>query len=189
MNASLIAVRLVLLSALISGCSLPGIIIPRDPLTPEEHLNLGVTYEKHGEADAALREYETASRELPLAYLYMGNAFFQKNDLKRAEKAYRKAIEKTGDPRAYNNLAWLYYNSNQKLDEAEVLAKKAVELSPGSQDFLDTLEKVLSKRRGIQEEKKTTRPPAASRLNDVLGAQCTLLGSYHDDRIKTPLVV
>jgi tetratricopeptide (TPR) repeat protein len=152
LNASLVAVLLILLTSVISGCSLPGIIIPRDPLTPEEHLNLGVTYERQGETDAALREYETASRELPLAYLYMGNAFFQKNDLKQAEKAYKKAIAKTADPRAYNNLAWLYYSSNQKLDQAEVLARKAVELSPGSQDFLDTLEKILSKRQSVEEK-------------------------------------
>jgi tetratricopeptide (TPR) repeat protein len=148
LSDSLIAVALILLAVVISGCSLPGLVIPRDPLTAEEHLNLGVAYEKQGETDAALREYETASRELPLAYLYIGNASFQKNDLKQAEKAYKRAITKTADPRAYNNLAWLYYSSNQKLDQAEALARKAVELSPGSQDFLDTLEKVLGKRQG-----------------------------------------
>lgn len=148
LDASLIAVYLMLIAAVISGCSLPGIVMFNDPLTPEEHMNLGVSYEKQGETDAALREYKTASRELPLAYLYIGNAYFQKNDLKQAEKAYKKAIEKTDDPRAYNNLAWLYYSSDQKLDQAEVLARKAVELSPESPDFLDTLEKILSRRQG-----------------------------------------
>lgn len=155
LDASLIAVRLMLLTAVISGCSLPGIVMFNDPLTPEEHMNLGVSYEKQGETDAALREYETASRELPLAYLYIGNAYFQKNDLKQAEKAYKKAIEKTDDPRAYNNLAWLYYSSDQKLDQAEVLARKAVELSPESPDFLDTLEKILKQATG---DTPATRP-------------------------------
>ena len=142
------AVSLMLLAATLSGCSLPGLVIPRDPLTPEEHLNLGVAYEKQGEIDAALREYQTASRDLPVAYLYVGNALFQKNELKQAEKAYRKAIAKTGDPRAYNNLAWLYYSSNQKLDQAENLARKAVELSPDSREFADTLEKVVGRQKG-----------------------------------------
>jgi tetratricopeptide (TPR) repeat protein len=147
----IVSVNLVLLFflAFTYGCSLPGLVIPRDPLTPEEHLNLGVAYEKQGELDEALREYKVASRELPLAYLYMGNCFFQKNDLKLAEKNYRKAIEKTADPRAYNNLAWLYYSSDQKLDQAEALAGKAVELSPESKEFLDTLKKVVGKRQGV----------------------------------------
>jgi tetratricopeptide (TPR) repeat protein len=158
-KASLVAGTLVVVAAIISGCGLPGLVIPRDPLTSEEHLNLGVAYEKQGELDAALREYESASRDQPLAYLYIGNAFFQKGDLKEAEKAYGKAIAKTGDPRAYNNLAWLYYSSNQKLDQAEALARKAVDLSPGSQDFLDTLEKLLSKRQSIQKEKTGGRTP------------------------------
>ena len=149
-NRVLIAFLVVVCLTTITACSLPGLVIPRDPLTAEEHLNLGVAYEKQGELDAALREYETASRELPLAYLHIGNTLFQKNDLKKAEKAYRKAIAKTGDPRAYNNLAWLYYSSNQKLDQAEGLARKAVEISPGSQEFQDTLEKVLIRRRSPQ---------------------------------------
>ena len=155
LDASLIAVCLMLLTAVISGCSLPGIVMFNDPLSPEEHMNLGVSYEKQGETDAALREYKTASRELPLAYLYIGNAYFQKNDLKQAEKAYKKAIEKTDDPHAYNNLAWLYYSSDQKLDQAGALARKAVELSPGSQDFLDTLEKILKQATG---DASATRP-------------------------------
>ena len=151
LDAPLITVCLMLLTAVISGCSLPGIVRFNDPLTPEEHMNLGVSYEKQGETDAALREYKTASRDLPLAQLYIGNAYFQKNDLKEAEKAYRKAIEKTEDPRAYNNLAWLYYSSDQKLKQAEDLAGKAVELSPESPVFRDTLEKILSRRQRVHQ--------------------------------------
>ncbi|MEK7788951.1 MAG: tetratricopeptide repeat protein, partial [Planctomycetota bacterium] len=75
--------------SLLTSCALPKIIILDDPLSPEEHINLGVAYEKQGEIDNALKEYRLASKKLPLAYLYMGNIYFQKNDFDEAESAYR----------------------------------------------------------------------------------------------------
>lgn len=132
-----------------SGCSFPRLIILKDPLTPEEHVNLGVTYEKQGDFDQAIREYEFAAQKLPRAYLYLGNAYFQKKDWKRAEKAYRRAIQK--DPNhadAFNNLAWLYYTRKENLDEAERLAQKALDLDPAKQDtYRDTLEKIREMKR------------------------------------------
>src|SRR4030065_2530776 len=97
------AIGLIMLAMTLS-CSLPKIIVLQDPLTPEEHVNLGVSYENKGELDAALKEYETASKQLPIAHLYMGNIYFQKNDFKNAESSYEKAVKKTQDSRAYNNL-------------------------------------------------------------------------------------
>lgn len=128
----------------LSGCALPRIIVLEDPLTPEEHLNLGVTYEKKGEFDIAIREYKLASKKLPLAYLYLGNVYFQKNGLDKAEKYYRKAINKAPEnANAYNNLAWLYYIKRENLDEAESLALKAMELDPSKENiYRDTIEKI-----------------------------------------------
>jgi len=114
-------------------------------LTPQEHINLGVTYERSGELDEALKEYEKASRTLPVAHLYMGNVFFQKKEFAKAEEHYREAIDRTGDPGAYNNLAWLYYSTDKNLDEAEKLARKAVELAPDKKEFKDTLQKIREK--------------------------------------------
>ena len=139
------AIGLIMLAMTLS-CSLPKIIVLQDPLTPEEHINLGVSYENKGELDAALKEYE-ASKKLPIAYRYIGNIYFQKNDFKNAEKNFKKAIKKTEDPMAYNNIAWLYYTTNKNLEEAERLARKAVELSPQSQDFADTLNKIIERRK------------------------------------------
>ena len=135
----------------LSSCTLPRIAVLHDPLTPEEHINLGVSYEKKGELDAALEQYESASKKLPVAYLYVGNIYFQKKDADHAEKAYKKAIERANDARAYNNLAWLYYTRGEHLEEAEKLARKAVELSPESVDFRDTLEKIIEKRSSVTE--------------------------------------
>jgi len=129
---------------LFSGCSLPRIIVVKDPLTSEEHLNLGVAYEKEGEFDNAIAEYRLAAKKLPIAYLYLGNAHFQKNEWVEAEEYYKKAIKR--DPKnadAYNNLAWLYYTKREKLDKAENLVLRAIELNPAKDNtYRDTLEKI-----------------------------------------------
>ena len=130
--------------SLLTSCSLPRIIILDDPLSPEEHINLGVAYEKQGEIDNALKEYRLASKKLPLAYLYMGNIYFQKNDFDEAESAYKKAIKKDSqNADAHNNLAWLYYTKKENLNEAEELALKAIELNPSKKEiYQDTLVKI-----------------------------------------------
>jgi tetratricopeptide (TPR) repeat protein len=139
---------LVLCSLLFAGCSLPRIIVLEDPLSPEEHLNLGVAYEKKSEWESAIKEYEAASKRLPVAYTYLGNVYFQKNEFQVAEEYYRKAIKK--DPEnadAYNNLAWLYLAKKEQLEEAEQLALKAMELNPSKKDiYQDTLDQIKAAR-------------------------------------------
>jgi tetratricopeptide (TPR) repeat protein len=129
-------------------CSLPQIYILRDPLSPEEHLNLGVSYEQKGELDQALKEYGLAAKNLPRGYLYMGNICFLKKDWVEAEKNYQKAIKE--DPQnadAYNNLSWLYYSKGENLEKAEELVLKAMELNPSKADiYQDTFEKIKGKK-------------------------------------------
>lgn len=127
-----------------AGCSLPRIIVIDDPLTPEEHLDLGVAYERQGEFDLAISEYRKAAEKLPAAYLYLGNAYFQKNEPREAERYYQKAIQKApGNADAYNNLAWLYASEKRNLQEAEQLVLKALELNPSKADiYNDTLRRV-----------------------------------------------
>ena len=129
---------------LLLGCAFPRIIVLDDPLSPEEHLNLGVTYEKNGELDNALKEYQVASKKLPAAYFYMGNIYFQKNEFDEAESCYEKAINKDSENAdAHNNLAWLYFIERKNLDEAERLVSKAIELNPAKKNiYQDTLDKI-----------------------------------------------
>jgi tetratricopeptide (TPR) repeat protein len=138
-----------LLASLLSGCALPRIVFLDDPLTPEEHINLGVAYEKSQEFDAAIKEYKLASDKLPIAYLYLGNVCFSKGNTDEAESYYRKALDKEPmNADVYNNLAWLYYTKGVNLDEAEILVLKAIELNPVKEDlYSDTLKRIRQKKK------------------------------------------
>ncbi len=145
---------LTLLFCLLSlGCALPRIIVLDDPLSPGEHLNLGVAYEKKGEWDSSIAEYKAASDKIPIAYTYLGNVYFQKGDFKKAEEYYKKSIERDpADGDAYNNLAWLYYTKKENLGEAEGLALKALEVTPSKKDlYQDTLDKIRELKAGLHD--------------------------------------
>jgi tetratricopeptide (TPR) repeat protein len=137
-------VSLAMLVVLAAGCTMPRIMIFSDPLSPEEHLQLGSAYEKKGEFDNAIREYEAAAKKTPRAYYYLGNAHFQKMEFGKAETYYRKAITKeASNADAYNNLAWLYCVQRKNLVEAEGLALKAIEMNPAKKHaYKDTLERI-----------------------------------------------
>lgn len=134
----------VLIFLFIFSCSFPRIIFLKDPLTPEDHINLGVIYEKNGDLEAAINEYKKALPDLPVAFLYIGNIFFSKGEYNLAEEYYKKAIN--NDPfnaDAYNNLAWLYYLKRENLDEAELLVVRAIKLNEKNKDiYIDTLIKI-----------------------------------------------
>ncbi len=131
---------------LVSLSSCARVVVLNDPLGPEEHINLAVAYERKGELDAALEHYEAASKELPVAYLYMGNVYFLKKDPEKAEKYYNRVLRE--DPEnadAMNNLAWLYYTEGKNLDKAERLALEALRINPDKAEiYKDTLLKIRS---------------------------------------------
>lgn len=134
------------------GCAMPRVTVLSDPLSPEEHLQLGIAYEKKGEFDNALEEYGAAAKKVPVAFFYLGNVYFQKKDYDKAEKYYKKAIRKDrSNADAYNNLAWLLYVRGRNLDEAENLALTAIELnSSKSEIYRDTLEKIREVKRSLR---------------------------------------
>ena len=83
------------------ACSLPYVNEYQDPLTPEEHLKLGISYEEEGQFKAAIREYKAASEKIPEPYYYLGNLYFQQGQYDEAEDNYKAAIrEMPMDPRS-----------------------------------------------------------------------------------------
>lgn len=140
---------LLLLAFCCAGCALPQIAIHDDPLSPEEHLKLGMAYEAR-EPERALEEYRHAARKIPLAHLYMGNTLFGLKRLKEAEDEYREAVERLpGNAEAMNNLAWTLLTRGESLPEAEELARKAVVLEPRRRAFADTLAAIRAARAKI----------------------------------------
>jgi Tfp pilus assembly protein PilF len=107
-----------------AGCGrMPRIIVLTDPLSAEEHIELGVAYERNGEFDLAIREYERALRKdkrFFQARVNLGNVWLAKKEYGKASKEYRNALAiRPGDPEATNNLAWAAIHSGEQREEAE----------------------------------------------------------------------
>ena len=120
---------------------LPRLIVLHDPLTLDEHVTLGLSYEQKGENDLALQEYSKAikmSDDDFRPFFYAGNAYYKKNEYKLAEKYYNKALKiapDNGD--VHNNLAWVYLDTG-RYDDAVMAAEKAVRIKRGPY-YLNTL--------------------------------------------------
>jgi len=126
---------------------MPSIAVLHDPLTPQEHLQLGLSYEKKGLIEDAIKHYEEASKEDAKGFLFLGNLYLNQNNYDKSEEYYKKAIRKNDKlADAYNNLAWVYCLQRKNLDEAEELVKKATEIEKNNADkvkiYEDTIEKI-----------------------------------------------
>mgnify|MGYP001772791326 CR=1 FL=1 len=125
---------------------MPKIVVLTDPLTAEEHLKLGLSYEKQGLLEEAIKHYEKASKSDARGFLLLGNLYLNQGQYSKAEENYKRAIKKNKKiADAYNNLTWLYYLQGQSLDEAEELVKKAIELEKENQNKIKTYEDTLDK--------------------------------------------
>jgi tetratricopeptide (TPR) repeat protein len=131
---------------LIAGCAHIGFEDRgEDSLSAQEHFTLGSIYEKKGEPELALREYEMAlnrnSHFLLPAMTRLGELSYRMDQYDKAEKYYRKAIKmapRNGD--LYNNLCWVYLSQEKKLKKTESLIMRAMELTPEHKGYyLDTL--------------------------------------------------
>lgn len=148
-------IRLASLSAtlvllLLSGCSLPKIIILHDPLSADEHIRLGNIYASQGKDDLAREQYRAATEQDAKhvkAWTLLGELSFRLGDLKQSEKAYVKALDldpKNGD--ILNNLAWVYARQDGRFRKAKELVTQAIALHPDHRPYyIDTLGVILLK--------------------------------------------
>lgn len=133
---------------LLSGCSLPKIVVLHDPLSAEEHMRLGTIYEAQDKPGPAREQYRMAAQQdnkHVKAWMRYGDLSYREGDLAEAEKAYEAAVDldqTNGDVR--NNLAWVYLKRDRKLSKARELVAQAMDLNPAHRPYyLDTLGMLL----------------------------------------------
>ncbi|ABC78990.1 tetratricopeptide repeat protein [Syntrophus aciditrophicus] len=133
----------------IVSCTLPRIAIIDDPLSAEEHNDLGVIYEQKGKLESAEREYRRAikkKKDWAVPYFNLGNVSYKKGNYREAEDCFRKALSRDeNNARILNNLALLLYEQG-KDEESERLIEKALSIEK-TQEYLDTYQKIREKRK------------------------------------------
>lgn len=146
-----------------------------DPLTPEEHVKLGMSYEAQGLKEMAAQEFQAALRQqsgYTPALVGLGNLSFEGGALQEAEGYYRRALDADPDhPGANNNLAMVYLSRGERLDEAERLARNALKQGgPLRPYILDTLANIYVRQERCQEAKTALEEAEAvtSSANKIL---------------------
>ena len=108
-----------------------------DPSTDSTvyHFNLGVYYQKQGNIDNAVKEYEavlTLDPENAEAHNNLGVIYREKNELDKAAEHYQFVVSLNPDmEEAHNNLGVIYYLKGS-YKEAGAEYRKALELNPGN---------------------------------------------------------
>jgi Flp pilus assembly protein TadD len=132
---------------ILAGCWIPKIIVIDDPLTAEQHNDLGVAYEQKGDFDLAAKEYEKAikkNKEWVIPYLNLGHLYYRQDKLDRAESILRDGLRAKGDhPDLLNNLAWVLMEKGQP-QEAKALIDKAIAIED-KEEYRDTLQAILER--------------------------------------------
>ena len=126
---------------------IPQIIVIDDPLTAEQHNDLGVAYEEKGDFALAGKEYEKAikkNRDWVIPYLNLGHLYYRQDKLDQAERALREGLRVKGDhPDLLNNLAWILMEKGQ-LKDAKALIDKAIAIED-KEEYQDTRREILER--------------------------------------------
>jgi tetratricopeptide (TPR) repeat protein len=143
------AARLVAVAGLATACA--GVAGPArvpEPLSAEEHHQLGLAYYTRGDAALAAREFGRALELRPgftRALVNLGDARLALGDAPGAVQAYEAARrQRPDDPAIANNLAWALLQDERRWPEAEPLIRGALSQAPEPRGYyLDTLGALL----------------------------------------------
>jgi len=174
-NLLLILSPIIIILFFSGGCaSLEGSLFMKDPLTAEEHNNLGVIYEREGKYDLAIREYKRAissDETLVTPIVNLGNVYFKEGEYTKAEKYYKKALNIDEiNVEAANNLASLYIETGGQYKEGleyMLLSTKHLETIPPY--ALDTIGVLYIKlKNNVEAEKFLVQACSTVKSNEVL---------------------
>ena len=145
----------VIITLLLAGCSLPKIIILHDPLSTDEHVQLGMSYESQGKWDLAAAQYREAvamDKRNARAWNLLGDLSYQQKNYDAAESAYRKVLDlQPGNGDTRNNLAWIFIQRGTDLSQANELVAEAIRLLPDHKPYyLDTRGMILLREGNLQ---------------------------------------
>lgn len=147
MGKPAVIVLAMLALVLTQACTLPKIVILDDPLTAQQHNDLGVAYEEKGDFGLAEKEYEKAlkkNREWVIPYLNLGHLYYRQDKLDKAENILREGLRAKGDhPDLLNNLAWVLMEKG-RLDHAQYLVDKAITIED-KEEYQDTRREILER--------------------------------------------
>jgi Flp pilus assembly protein TadD len=137
----------IFLIVLMAACTIPKIIVIDDPLTAEQHNDLGVAYEQKGDFDLAGKEFEKAikkNKDWVIPYLNLGHLYYRQGKLDQAEATLREGLRVKGNhPDLLNNLAWVLMEKGQ-LKEAKALIDKAIAIDD-KEEYQDTLQEIIER--------------------------------------------
>jgi len=130
------------LGLILAGCAAGG--PARDPLTADQHNDLGVAYFERGEPQRAAAEFDRALALRPdwaRALVNLGDARLALGDVAGAIDAYERAVTVAPDDLgAANNLAWALLQDPARWPEAEPIIERALARGPEPRGYyLDTL--------------------------------------------------
>jgi Tfp pilus assembly protein PilF len=127
-----------------------------DPLTAEEHNNLGVIYEREGKNELAIREYKKAissDSSLVTPLVNLGNVYLKQGEFTESEESYKRALKlDEKNLEAANNLASLYLETGENYKAGLEYMRQATEGLESTPPYaLDTIG-VLYLKLGQKEE-------------------------------------